>query len=109
MQLVQAQLSSPRPLIGVQFQSLTPKDTTGFGLPNTRGLLVIGVTPGLGAAAAGITKGDIIIGLDNTPLATINQFMHRASQWKEGQTVKIEVVHPGGKHQMMDIATKMSK
>lgn len=105
-QLVQAQLSAPRPLIGVQFQAVASKDTAGFGLPNTRGLLVMGVTPGSGAAGAGIAKGDIIIGLNNKPLATINQFLQQASQWKDGQVINIEVVHPGGTHQKMDITAK---
>jgi C-terminal processing protease CtpA/Prc len=109
MQLVQVQLSAPRPLIGVQFQPLTPKDTAGFGLSNTRGLLVTAVTSGMGAANAGVTKGDIMVGLDDKPLTTINQFMQRASQWKDGQTIKLEVVHPGGKHQTMDIKTKTNK
>ncbi len=109
VQLVQAQMNAPRPIIGVQFQPLTAKDTAGLGLPDLNGLLVQAVTAGSGAANAGIVKGDVIIALNGTAVTSGNQFLQQSIGWQDGQVVNVEVARQGGKREKKDITVKMSK
>jgi hypothetical protein len=58
-----------RPMVGILPDALTPEVAARLGLPVDRGILLGGVVEGMGAAAAGLQKGDVIvrIGEDKTP------------------------------------------
>ncbi len=56
--------------LGINLRSLTPDDADQMQLPaDTKGLLVIGVTPGSRAEAAGLRNGDVIISANQKPVA----------------------------------------
>ena len=56
--------------LGVNLRSLTPEDADQLQLPNgTKGLVVLSVTPGSRAEAAGLRSGDVIISANQKPLA----------------------------------------
>jgi S1-C subfamily serine protease len=109
VEMVHAKLNGPRPALGVQFKGFTPQDTAGYGLPpNTRGLLIVSAT-GYGAVSAGIVPGDVILKINGKSMASINDFLQQSIKWKEGESVKLEVVHKGGAHQKMSVVTTMKK
>ena len=56
--------------LGINLRSLTPDDADQLQLPNgTKGLVVLSVTPGSRAEAAGLRSGDVIISANQKPLA----------------------------------------
>ncbi|MBO6002041.1 MAG: DegQ family serine endoprotease, partial [Mailhella sp.] len=56
--------------LGINLRSLTPEDADQLQLPNgTKGLVVLSVTPGSRAEAAGLRSGDMIISANQKPLA----------------------------------------
>jgi serine protease Do len=69
----------PRALIGVQFEY-------GGSTPRIQELL-----PGLGAEKAGLTPGDIIVGLNHVTVTNREQVVETLREFREGQTVKLRV------------------
>src|SRR3546814_15464996 len=53
-----------RGMIGVTLQPITAEEAKGFGLPDTRGALINGVTPGSAGEKAGLRIGDVIRSID---------------------------------------------
>ena len=53
------------------------------------------VTPGKPAALGGMLKGDIIVAIDEKPVANIEDYMFRLSQLKPGQMITVEVLRNG--------------
>src|SRR3546814_20397239 len=51
-------------MIGVTLQPITAEEAKGFGLPDTRGALINGVTPGSAGEKAGLRIGDVIWSID---------------------------------------------
>lgn len=58
-----------RPMLGILPDALTPEAVARLGVPVDRGILLGGVVEGMGAQAAGLQQGDVIvrIGDDKTP------------------------------------------
>jgi uncharacterized protein YndB with AHSA1/START domain len=52
-----------RPMLGIQFTVLEPDRATALGLPVKGGFHVDGVVPGMGAEAAGLRAGDVVISI----------------------------------------------
>jgi serine protease Do len=69
----------PRALIGVQFDF-------GGSAPKIQELL-----PGLGAEKAGLSPGDIIVGLNHVTVTNREQVVETLRDFREGQTVKLRV------------------
>jgi serine protease Do len=69
----------PRALIGVQF---------GFGGSTAK---IQELLPGLGAEKAGLTPGDIIVGLNHVTVTNREQIVETLREFREGQTVKLRV------------------
>ncbi|MBN2393772.1 MAG: SRPBCC domain-containing protein [Anaerolineae bacterium] len=58
-----------RPLLGVMGgQDLTPEAATELGVPVQEGFQIFEPLEGMGAAAAGLQKDDVIVEIDSTPL-----------------------------------------
>ncbi|MDX1911012.1 MAG: M20/M25/M40 family metallo-hydrolase [Saprospiraceae bacterium] len=55
------------------------------------GVRVDGVTDGKPAAKAGLQKGDVIIGLGDLPIKTIQDYMKGLASFKKGDTTKVKV------------------
>jgi hypothetical protein len=55
------------------------------------GVRVDGVTDGKPAAKAGMQKGDVIIGLGDLPVKTIQDYMKGLASFKKGDTTKVKV------------------
>jgi S1-C subfamily serine protease len=92
--------------LGVQVQALTPAIAQLFRLPTRHGLLVGAVCAKSAAAAAGLhgakqqvtvagvtwpIGGDVIVKLDGTPIASVDEFRSLIANLKPGQAVTLEI------------------
>ena len=59
---------NPRLLMGLSTEILTPPLAEALNVPGQTGLLVLGVTPEMPAATAGVFPGDIIVAIDGQPV-----------------------------------------
>src|SRR5262245_13743859 len=103
----------PRPWLGVSAVPLAANIVQAFNLPVSEGMLVADVYRGTGGAAAGlrgavITEsfwngaqlqqiGDIIISIDEQPVASSDQFAHVLDSKKPGDIVQVELYRDGRK------------
>ncbi len=83
------------PYLGVEPLPLTPQITRRFGLERTDGVIVGGVAPGTPAARAGLEPGDLLIGFDGVPLATVEDLLGGLRRLDPGDEVEIEVIRAG--------------
>ena len=92
--------------IGVTAKSVTPQIARLFRLPANHGLLVMGVEPGSGAAAAGLRAGtdtavvsgeswpvggDLIVAADGRALADVDQLRDVVAAKQPGQSLVLEI------------------
>ncbi len=81
------------PQIGVLAVTVTAEMAKTTGLP--RGALVDEVIPGLGAAQAGIKAGDVITGIGERTVNSVDQMLVEVRRHQAGQTVKVTFVRDG--------------
>jgi putative serine protease PepD len=80
-------------VIGVLAVTVTAEMSTATGLP--RGALVEDVVPGLGAARAGIRRGDVLIRIGDTTLNSVDQLLVAVRGYDPGDTASITFVRDG--------------
>ena len=78
----------------VPWLGLTFKKTT---YENHLALNVIGVHPESGCFGAGVTSGDLIVGVQGKPLTDMSQIQSAVSGGKAGQKIKIDIAREGKK------------
>jgi serine protease Do len=84
--------------IGIGFQSpLSAAVSREYGLANG-GVLVNSVTPGKGAAKAGIQPWDVILSIDGKPIKDGDQLVADVSARKVGSTVELGYLRDGKQH-----------
>jgi S1-C subfamily serine protease len=83
------------PLLGIAGIDVSPEVAEEFGLEASRGAVVDSVQEGTGAAEAGMRPGDIIVGLDGEPLATMSELVAEVRRRAPGDVVTLEVVRNG--------------
>jgi serine protease Do len=76
---------------GLVGQSLTQDLAEGFGLETPGGVIVSKVYPGGPADHAGVRPGDVILGLDEQPVADVESFRYRVATRDLGGTAKLEI------------------
>jgi S1-C subfamily serine protease len=100
-----------RPALGIQ--TAPPQMLAALRLP--KGVAVIGVVPGSGAAAAGIkpfmkgaagqiVTGDIITAFNGKPVASLDELLEALEQQQPGETVKVTVLRDG---KPVDVAVRL--
>lgn len=87
--------SESSPNLGMVLQQLTPELTQKFDLPQKSGLLVLQVDNNSAAGEAGLLPGDIIIEVDQTPVADLDEFNRIVEGLTGGDTV-LFLVDRGG-------------
>ena len=84
-----------RPMIGVSVVEITKEIAYYNNLPAESGLYVMSVTDGSGAYKAGLTRGDIIIKLDGTPVTTSTEMNKIRDKHKAGDRVTVTFLRNG--------------
>jgi serine protease Do len=96
--IVEALRKGQRPQRGYIGVSLQPIDETiaaSMGVPKNRGELIRGVTPGAGAARAGIQQGDVVITVNNQPVTPDQSLAYLISKVPPGRSVPVELIRAG--------------
>ncbi|HEX8583249.1 MAG TPA: Do family serine endopeptidase [Allosphingosinicella sp.] len=96
--IVEALRKGQRPergYIGVSLQPITDDIAASMDLPKNTGELIRGVTPGAGAARAGIQQGDVVVSVNGQPVNPDQSLAYLVSQVRPGQRVPIELIRDG--------------
>jgi serine protease Do len=80
--------------LGIVVSPLTAKQLKQFNGKLTGGLLIENATSD--AQFAGITAGDVIIGIANTPVNTIEEFTRLVANYRAGQTIALKILRNTG-------------
>jgi serine protease Do len=93
-----------RGVIGVSISRdpITKEVAQEFGLPNTNGALVSGVSPGTPAAKAGIQPGDVIVEYNGRPVTDSDSLVEMVVNTKPGTTVPV-TIYRENKRQTLNI------
>ena len=89
-----------RGVLGVQLYSVTPDIAKEFGLTETTGALVAGVSKGSSAERAGIKTGDIIISLNGTTMKSSGELRNAIGMLHVGDKVEIGLLRDGKPHKV---------
>ena len=84
-----------RPYIGVYLGTLDSDKVKALNLKSSNGVFVADVVPNGPAAAAGITKNDVIIAVDGKEVNSSGAFVGEIAAKKVGQNVKLTVIRNG--------------
>ncbi len=94
------------PYLGIDALAISPSLARSFGLPTSYGLIVQSVTPGSGAAVAGLRAGrtavavagesykiggDIIIAADGVPITTEAQLRNMIESMRPGESLSLQI------------------
>ena len=83
--------------LGVTIQNVDAVTARALAMPNSNGALVNSVLDGQPAALAGIKDGDVIIAIDNQPIADTEQLLRRVAMLTPGSKAIISVWRDGKK------------
>ncbi|NQT21168.1 MAG: trypsin-like peptidase domain-containing protein [Planctomycetes bacterium] len=78
--------------LGTSVQNITPGLARAFLMPNATGVVVTAITPGGPAERGGLSRGDIILQVDNSKIANANKLRNLIAATRPGSTVKMAVV-----------------
>ena len=78
-----------RAFIGVIIEDVTQKIMDEFNLPNTKGVLVSGLSNGGAANEAGIKEDDVILKVENIEVNDVPELQEQIGKHKPGDNVKI--------------------
>ena len=89
----------PHPYVGIQMTTLTPElaqqynqdPNSAYFLPETEGVLVVGVLPDTPAALSGIRRGDVIVELENQKITSASQLQSIVEKSNVGQSLRFEI------------------
>lgn len=87
-----------RPWLGIIGLSLSRELANYYGIPLTEGVLVTRVVGGSPADEAGIAPGDIILAMDNTPVARIEKLLSEIHKREAGEKVNLIIYRDGVKY-----------
>jgi serine protease Do len=88
--------------LGVTMQPVSDDIVKAFKLDNGAGAAVVDVTPGSGAAKAGIQAGDIILSYNGQPLQQAADLPPLVGMTKPGSKVPVEILR-NGKKQTLEV------
>ena len=91
-----------RPWIGIVGLTITPELSRYYDLPVERGVLVTKVIEGSPAEMAGMTPGDIIRRIDESPVYRIEDLLREIHEKRVGEKVAVAAVR-GGTHKIFEL------
>lgn len=87
-----------RAFLGVGIEDLDGEVAREIGLPTAEGVYVTRVSNSGGAAEAGIQVGDVIIGINETPLRSTPELQEMVGRYRPGEQVTVEYFRSGKKY-----------
>jgi serine protease Do len=81
--------------LGVGIQPVTEELAKGLDLKEPKGVLVNNALPGLPAEAAGVKRGDVIVGFDGKEIPDLRTLQRLVSRTAVGRQVEVRVVRGG--------------
>jgi serine protease Do len=84
-----------RGYMGILPQELTPDLAKQFGVPNDHGVAVAQVEPNSPAEHAGLKVGDVITGINGTPIQDVNEFRLQVAGFAPGTAIHLKVARNG--------------
>ncbi|NOT18130.1 MAG: PDZ domain-containing protein [Sulfuriferula sp.] len=81
--------------IGVEVQDFTPEIALAYGIKYTPGALISGILQHGPADQAGIHTGDVLLSVNNQPVADASALLNQIAALKPNQTAKITFSHKG--------------
>ncbi len=89
--------------MGIAIQEITPALAKSFKIPEQRkGVLISDVNDNGPSSAAGLQRGDVIIGFDEKEVHNVSQLRNLVARTLVGRTAKVKVVRDG-KEQVMTV------
>lgn len=90
----------PHPYIGVRIANLTPEmarennsdPNSSILLPETTGVLVVGVMSDTPAARAGLRRGDVIVEIDGKPVTTADRLQKMVDMSGVGKVLQVKLI-----------------
>ncbi len=86
--------------LGVRIGAIDRKTQQAFGLDSDQGALVVSVTEGSPAEDAGLTHGDVIVGVDGKEIADTRALIDGISAMAPGTTVTLDIIRDGKKEKI---------
>ena len=80
--------------LGIVVSQLTPKQIQQLGVKLSSGLVIQSANND--AQFAGISQGDIIIGIANNPITSLDQFIRLVNHYRNGQTIALKILRMDG-------------
>ena len=93
-------------LLGVTGFGLNSRNADNLDISYTEGFYISDLEPSMGAASAGIEKGDVIISLDNLKIAKFSDLTGYLSTKRPGDIISVGVMR---KNQRLDLDVKLEK
>ncbi len=87
-----------RGLLGVFIDNLDSRQAEALGLSSIEGVLVTRVSPGGGAADAGLRKGDVIIRINGVKTRTMAEMQEQIGRFRPGNRIEVEYIRSGKSH-----------
>ena len=84
-----------RPMVGIQMETIDPTAATRLGIDNTRAVSIERVFPASPAEEAGLQSGDIILRIDELPVAGVQQLRSQIASTPQEGSVKIQFWRQG--------------
>lgn len=85
-----------RGFLGVTMTDITSDNAEKLGLKDVlNGVYVVDVTQGGGAAAAGVTKGDVIESINGTNVTSMAQVQEQVARYRPGDNIDISLIRSG--------------
>ena len=84
-----------RGYLGVMLQPLDTDLAAGFGLPDTRGVIIREVQPGTPAERAGLKDGDVVVTFDGQRVENLSAFRLLVARAGAGRQVPVRYVRQG--------------
>ncbi len=88
-----------RAWLGVHVQDLTPDLARYFGV--SQGVVITRVFEGSPAAEAGLTRGDVIVGVDGRSVEDRETFFQRLAGYTAGSRIRLDIVRRGEDRQVV--------
>ncbi len=106
MQQIITHGSVVRGWVGIEVQDITPEIAESFGLPNTEGALIAGVLRGGPADKAGIRPGDILVRVNDQPVADSSSLLNLISALPPGKHATLGLIR---KNTDMQVIVKVER